>query len=154
MFCITCTNKGVRCLVLNNFFYRHYRQCVDGRTKWRCTNKICAAFVVTNGSVNQILDHQNKHNHDDNSNRYVERHEVRGLCKRKAENQLSERPFKIIRLELNSIENSTLLHQDVSTIRRAIYRTKRKSLPPNPRSRVDAFSSITIYGDSCTYDKN
>jgi len=48
--------------------------------------------------------------------------EVRNGCKRKASNDIHERPRKIIRKEMSPIENNEVIgSNDVSLIRKSIY---------------------------------
>lgn len=64
-------------------------------------------------------------------------------CKRKAINDISERPQKIILNEIQSNNSgSTFTVNDVSAIRQSIYRARKNSFSINPSSLNELHSTI------------
>jgi fructose-1,6-bisphosphatase len=57
--------------------------------------------------------------------------------KRKANSDVSEQPSKIIRSELQKVEENHLTENDLKSLSMAIYRERRKRHPTLPKSRED-----------------
>lgn len=150
----TSTNRGKRCLVLDNFLFREYHIYVDGNIKWRCTNKNCSAKVVTSATGDQILEVSGVHNHEQCSDRKIQCHEIRAQCKKKTEEEVIQRPATVVRSALASMENSQVLQQDILAIKQGIHRTKRKTLPPNPGSRDEALQQLSVYPNVTNRNEN
>lgn len=95
----------------------------------RCTKKVlkCKAKVYTMGPELTISRSEAVHNHQEESSK-INKKMVSESCKRKAEEDISEKPSKIIRTVLaeNLPDTSTT---DVSNIRKNIYHCRRKILP-------------------------
>ena len=90
------TNRGKRSIICDWFWYR-----VDGILKsyvvsWRCFVKDCKGRIRTDRSVQTVLMQKNKHSHEPDE-RKNERHQLRATAKRKATDDITQRPSKIIR---------------------------------------------------------
>ena len=74
----------------------------------------------------------------------IQMQEVRNECKRKASNDIREKPRKIIRKEISSIENNEVIgSNDVSLIRKSMYYRHRKLLPTLPKSLEDTLNFVS-----------
>jgi len=106
----------------------------SGDISWRCTIRQCTSTIQTNSKISNILtENENiSHSHNTVENRDIQRQIVRNNCKRKATECISERPNKIIRRELMAVETTELLHNDVSSIRKSMYRERREIIPAAP----------------------
>ncbi|XP_050546551.1 uncharacterized protein LOC126908469 [Daktulosphaira vitifoliae] len=62
------------------------------------------------------------------------RQKLAGACKRKAVDDICQRPQKIILGEIQTLSNNNFTTTDVSCIRQTIYRTRRQFFPTNPES--------------------
>ena len=62
--------------------------------------------------------------------------------KRKANSDVSERPSKIIRSELQKVEENNLTENDLKSLSMAISREKRKRHPTLPKSREDVHTAL------------
>ena len=69
--------------------------------------------------------------------------QLRQSCKRKAEDDLTERPRKIIVTEGQSMETDGLNQRDIDNVRKAMWRQRRKHQPKLPISRMDALRAIS-----------
>ena len=96
----TVTNRGVQCIVWNNFKYRRQRVMTTGNISWRCTVKNCVATLQTNSDANEIVFIRDEHKHERESEQCIENHIIRNSCKRTAAEDLTTQPRKIIRKEL------------------------------------------------------
>jgi hypothetical protein len=144
----TVTNRNTECVIYRNYKYSRKRSLADGKISWVCTNKNCNGQIKTNSAVSEITE-QTGHNHNEMSDRKVQSVTVRGNCKRKATEDISSRPSKIIRQELVSIENVTgmnntqsMVSNDLVNIRLAMYRERRKCLPTIPKNIGEVFQQL------------
>ena len=69
-----------------------------------------------------------EHNHDMNE-REIESKQLRVMAKRKASDDISARPSKIIRQELQKLDESNLQTKDFKNVALAVYRERRRELP-------------------------
>jgi hypothetical protein len=60
---------------------------------------------------------------------YLVRQRVRQACKRKAEDEPSERPSKLIIKEIDKVGVNELVTQDITSVRQAMYKQRRKIQP-------------------------
>jgi hypothetical protein len=74
--------------------------------------------------------------------RMLERKLVRLTVKRKANRDVSERPSKSIRSELQKVEENNLTENDLKSLSMAIYRERRKRHPTLPKSREDVHTAL------------
>ena len=74
--------------------------------------------------------------------RKLERNQVRLSVKRKANSDVSERPSKSIRSELQKVEENNLTENDLKSLSMAIYRERRKRHPTLPKSREDVHTAL------------
>jgi len=85
-------------------------------------------------------------------NRDIQQQIVRNNCKRKATECISERPNKIIRRELMAVKTTELLHNDISSIRKSMYRERRKIIPEAPTLLFELIQQLKI--NSVTTHRN
>ena len=138
------SNKGEKCLLLDNFKYRKFRVSNSGNVVWRCYIKNCTSTVTTCSQIKSILKTNNTHKHEQMDAVKIQIQEVRNKCKRKASNDIHERPRKIIRKEILSIENNEVIgSNDVSLIRKSMYNERRKLLPTLPKNLEDALNFVS-----------
>jgi len=142
--------KGASSL-LDDFKYRKFRVNISGNVVWRCYIKNCTSTVTTCSQLKNILKINNTHKHEQVETVKIQIQEVRNVCKRKACNDIHERPRKIIRKEVSSIENNEVIgSNDVNLIRKSIYNERRKLLPTLPKSLEDALNFVSN-SDILTY---
>jgi hypothetical protein len=77
------------------------RRLQSGETHWRCVNKFCRAKLHVN-SDNKITKSDLEHSHDVKVET-LNRHKISNSVKRKAEDDISTRPSKLIHQELKGI---------------------------------------------------
>jgi len=121
--------KGKVLLVLKNYtFYKD--RITQAGVKWRCTLKSCTSklFVIEDETV--LLKSVIAHKHSPRKN--LTKITISNNLKRKAVNDISKRPLKLIREEVQSNVVDVTLN-NVNSIRRSIYRTRKKTLPPLPK---------------------
>ena len=104
---------------------------------WRYSKKTCSARVIMDIANAAVLEIKFDHNHDGFSKQQNARQIFAGRCKRRATENLSGRPSKIIKQELASTLNSStaLNYQDLHCLRQRFDRKRRKALPALPKNR-------------------
>jgi len=98
--------------------------------------------MTTDAETSCIIHMKNVHNHEADD-RKLERQELRMNAKRKATEDPTARPSKIIRKELTSIDENFLHQDDLKNVSKAIYRERRKGHPTLPKSREDLHTTIS-----------
>ncbi|KAF0723562.1 Uncharacterized protein FWK35_00028038 [Aphis craccivora] len=113
---------------------------LSDRLLWRCTVKSCTSSVCSDESVTILLTFNLHHNHKKSAN--INKQIVVNSLKRKAMYQITTRPLKLIRNEMqSSVVGLTL--KDVNSIKRSVYRSRRKTLPPLPKNLPEVHSALT-----------
>ena len=120
------TNRGERSIICDGFRYR-----VDGILKsdvvsWRCSVKDCKARIRTDSSAQTVLMQKNQHSHEPDE-RKNERHQLRATSKRKATDDITKRPSKIIRRALQDQQEVQLQPNDLKSVAKAVYRRRNIS---------------------------
>ena len=97
---LTGTNKGAKSLICDG--YRVDKVLKSNEISWRCTANSCTARVRTDENGSMIVQQKNTHNHDANDPEN-ECHVLRFRAKRKVDDDIPQRPSKIIRGELQTM---------------------------------------------------
>lgn len=119
----------------NNKFSKVNRQLASGEVKWRCIKKTCTSYILTlgDGSARCLSKYNLEHNHEAISSSELQRQEVSGIVKRKAVEDICERPSKILHSVIKN-KNEHLKSGDVKCIKKNLYHARRKLLPAIPTS--------------------
>ena len=128
----------------DGFKFRRDKDFNNSRV-WRCIEKGCGSRCKTDLDELMILGGRFEHNHVEPDTRKLERQKVRQNCKRKAAEEPSERPSKLIVSEIEKNEVNELLPQDIKSVRQAIYRQRRKTQPKLPKSREETIQTLKEY---------
>lgn len=148
--------KNNKLLVVDKFKFFKKHVSKANVVRWKCVRTSCKAIIYTTGETLDIF-HSEKncfeHNHLQETN--LNREEVRNSCKRKAVEQLNEKPSKIIRKEVSNfpMENN-LTTKDISLIRRSIYRSKSKVFPTLPKDRLQTQQVLEGLGLKTNREEN
>lgn len=139
--------RGGDLLVLNKFTYFKEKELKSGEIFWRCNKRHlkCEAKVFTLGPELTISRSNLVHNHEPNEQK-LNRKVISSLCKRKAEEDIAERPSKIVRTVLSENLPETITTNDVNLIRKNMYYCRRKIFPgPLPNNISDVHATIDAY---------
>lgn len=139
------SEKGKQLLVINNFKFCVAEKLKSGQCRWRCVNKKskCSAKVYTSDNDFTIITkHDLQHNHVEAEN--IQRQALNNSVKRKAVDNLVERPSKIICEELRrSTFASEIVSEDLERIRKNMWYARRCVLPPLPKTQADVFDKLS-----------
>ena len=114
------TNKGHKSILCEGFRYRLDVETKSGDLSRRCSAKGWKARVRTDAGPSLVIQQKNDHNHDPDD-RGNERHVLRVNAKRKAVDDLSARPSKVIKSELQTMNEKSLEPKDLKCVAKAVY---------------------------------
>ena len=133
-FVLTETEKGAPCIVIKDHRYRKKIVLKSGDIRWCCTVKNCKAMCLSDMKKTKILSIKDVHNHEGYNKQTLDGKVMRATCKRKAVDAMSTQPKKIVRTHLRENSNCDVDVSDVNNTKQAMYRARRKVLPPLPKS--------------------
>ena len=87
--------------------------------------KDCKARIRTDSSAQTVLMQKNQHSHEPDE-RTNERHQLRATANRKATDDITQRPSKIIRRALQDQQEEQLQLNDLKSVAKAVYRRRRR----------------------------
>ena len=153
------TQSGRPSLMHEEYRFRVGSTSKDGVTRWRCCTKTCPAKVFTsNGDVVNCI---GDHSHDPPRNTGAV--QLRQACKRKASEDLTSKPSKLIKTEHYndaSLQGTCIMAEDYGRIRQAIYRERRKKYPCLPKTLSETFLKVesatfrTVSGENFVIDND
>lgn len=125
---IILSERGKELANVGEFKYRFIGVRNKGELlKWRCTKNDCTATIYSGQEKNIVLQSNGQHNHEGNSLNKIQRQVLRENCKRRAEESISMQPLKLIRHELlHNTELTSIVHNDLKTVRKAMYDDEEK----------------------------
>jgi len=137
------SEKGKKLLVVNSYKFRFHKNLAEEKQRWACTDRKCKAFLKTD-CRGVIIDDEHAHNHQHEplSENILARQRISNSVKRKAEEDPTERPQKLIRIELDSSALELLDASDLGNVRHNIYRARRKLSPPLPKTLEELHNAI------------
>ena len=138
------TNRGNPGIIVDGFKFKKDKFFKNSKL-WRCVEKSCKSNCKTDLDELLILGGRLEHDHDEPERRTIERQKVRHACKRKAEDEPSERPSKLIIKEIEKVGTDELVSQDITSVRQAMYRQRRKTQPKLPTSRMETIEMLKEY---------
>ena len=134
------SERGKKLIILDKFSFRKDKETKLGVT-YRCTNRKCVASITVDKSEEVILERRGAHNHAEVENIGVKK--IQNSIKRKATEDISERPSKILNAGLRDIPlDVNVTTKDILNIRQSLYRTRRGILPVLPRSRREVHDAL------------
>uniref|UniRef100_A0A2S2QZF7 Uncharacterized protein n=1 Tax=Sipha flava TaxID=143950 RepID=A0A2S2QZF7_9HEMI len=141
------SEKGKIIIICDGFKFGFQKNLANDIKRWTCTKKTCSAYLKTN-QRNEIQFENSKLTHDcaKDSEQKINRQILSNDLKRKALEQLSERPAKLFNDKMKKFNVSTLTNSDVTYIknmnhsRNSIY----PKLPQNVNEVHRILSSIEV----------
>lgn len=122
------SERGNTLLVNENFKYYKSKLLRTGETKWRCAVRSCSAKIYSkdNNINKRELRKVGEHNHSVDMKK-LQRQIISAEAKRKAIEDINEKPSKLFNGILQNIETSkTLTKNDVVCIKKNAYRARKK----------------------------
>lgn len=136
-----CGEKGKTLILFEGFKFRFHLKLKGEINRWACCKKNCKSFLKLN-EKNEILEKNLNHNHEKDSAKIQNRQILSNKLKRKAVEDISIRPSKILNRELQKNDVDTLTVQDMTRIRKNISHARRQEFPPLPRQLIDVHDAL------------
>lgn len=143
---IIVSERGKQLLAINNYKYGFQKSLKSGEKRWTCTNRKCKSFVLTlreGGSNVTITKHIQEHSHEASVG-CLNRQIVSSACKRRAVEDLSEKPAKIIRRVFQENLPSTVTTSDVARFKRNMSNARRKMQRKNIEETFHFLDEVNI----------
>lgn len=137
------SERGKKVLIVESAKFTKDKVLKSGEIYWRCAIRSCKAKVFTMGAEDLISRCDLQHDHPKDIKK-LNRQIISNSVKRKATEELSERPSKIIHsvLKKHSEQISTLSVRDMYYIRNNLYNNRRKHQPPLPKTTEDVIDTL------------
>lgn len=137
------SEKGKLLILYQGYkFYKAY-EGIQGNS-WRCVQKKCPAKLLLNDCNSTILKENTTHNHEKSQN--LGREIVSNSLKRKAADDLMQKPRKVVVKEIEMEEtrkySDNFTAKDVKCLTLNLYRAKRKRLPRLPKSQQEVHEAL------------
>jgi hypothetical protein len=139
---IVLSERSKELIIYQNYKFS-YKELTKKGHKWRCAHKSCNSKLYVNEGKTTILFEEIRHEHHPPNN--LECQIISNQVKRKAMDDLTEKPLKIISKKISNHLTNNLKTDDISNIRQNLYRARRKNtpiLPTNLRETQEALLSI------------
>lgn len=127
--------------LVENFWFSFHKKLAGDVERWKCTTRGCKSYFKRN-SIGEMFDEHLEHNHLHLDDNVIRRREISRNLKRKAQENLHEKPAKLLRTQLESNDLNVLTTQDVNAIRKSVYYVRSKSIPKLPKSTEEAQDSL------------
>ncbi|XP_072377754.1 uncharacterized protein [Diabrotica undecimpunctata] len=150
----SATKRDAPLLFVNNYKFNFSEKLKSGESRWRCRTKGCNAAVYTIGD-DIVISRQNlNHSHDSLEANCIQQQFVRVAAKRKAAEDISTQPRKILHLVLSEEENTNLTIMNLKSVKRSIYNVRRKLLPVLPKTLEEVLESLEKLEDPIITSRN
>jgi len=148
------SEKGKLIFIVDKFKFSFHKLLQNGQHRYKCTKRGCTANLKVLENEDIVWTSCNlEHNHDADEENKIERQIISNNLKRKATENLCERPSKLLHSYLRENNTNAITTKDVTYIKHNIFQA-RASLRPNlPRSRQEVHDILKDM-DVKTYEGN
>ncbi|XP_015379996.1 PREDICTED: uncharacterized protein LOC107173816 [Diuraphis noxia] len=134
------SNREKAVIIFQNYFYTERKTLKSCEIIFMCQKKNCYASIKIDEHRRTVLEIRGEHTHIKLTDSEIENHEIKNTIKRKATEEISMRPNKIIRKVISDTDHVTV--NDISNYRQNIYGKRREVLPVLPKSYDEAISQL------------
>ena len=135
------SEKGKELILIDRFKFRFHKNLTNDLQRWVCTTKTCTAYIRRDSS-GKITEDKAVHNHEPNTEHKLARERISNGVKRKAISEISDRPQKLLRKELDASALELLTEEDRTCIHQNLYRAWRSVYPALPRSLQELHEAL------------
>ena len=135
------SEKGRTLRVVDNFKFRFHKRLGEDMERWACTTKSCSAYMKI-GPDGSVIFQKLEHNHPAVADRILTRQSVSNSVKRKAVENMNERPKKMICAEMTAEASNILKEWDMDLMRRTVHRARASERPPLPKTLEDLHAAL------------
>ena len=132
---------AINAFIYNNFTYWKVNVLKNCDVVYRCSSeKTCKVGIVTDKDGLGVIKIRNEHNHE-SSEKKAEVKQMR-VRVRKQSGDMTARPSKVIRQELQTTDEKTLEPKDLKNVALSLYRERRRNQPKLPKSLEEVFAAF------------
>jgi tRNA uridine 5-carbamoylmethylation protein Kti12 len=107
------SEKGKKIIIKDGLKFRFHKMLRNDVQRWKCYLNTCKCFLKLSCTLD-IIEKCNVHNHQTCDEKVLNRQKLSNSVKKKAQDDISTRPSKIIRSEL---KNSDILSIDTNDLK-------------------------------------
>lgn len=107
-------------IVVEGYKFNFHKTLKDGIQRWKCTTNSCKSFFKLD-DTNKMIGNVSDHNHNKLDDKVFNRQTISNRLKRKAVDDISAKPSKLIREELRKGDVDSLTADDMTCIRHNIH---------------------------------
>lgn len=138
------STRGHEAIVVEGYKYTYNRTTLSGDIAWRCTNRECGFLIFTDSTATTLVNYNSdnigkSHTHAPLTTKVIEKLIVMNRCKKKCIEEIDMQP-RYITAEV--LQATHLSAQDLSSLKNAIYRERRKHLAAGLVSYLSFFSVL------------
>ena len=139
------SEKGKELRIVGGFKFRFQKRLVHAAQKWVCCDKLCSAYLKLDAR-NDVFESRLVHNHNAKDANRLQVEKVCNAAKRRAVEDLCERPSKILHRELqNNPVVTNLSSADVTRIRNNVYHARSSERPELPKTLSALHAALDVY---------
>lgn len=149
------SEKGKSLIVISGYKFRFHKNLAKNVQRWACSKKSCKCFIKVDEFQNILPDVSGlTHNHEGEEEKAILKQKLNNTLKRKAVDDISSRPSKIIHSELRQHSSSQLTIQDVNLIRKNINHARLSIFPKLPKTISDFHDALDSMSVKTNNDEN
>lgn len=144
------SEKGNYLRIIESYKYRFHKRLRDGVQRWTCVKNSCKCYVKFRPDNSVLEAHTTGHNHVPDSESDLLRQKLSNAVKRKAVENMSEKPSKLVRREMVAEKYTGMSAGDLAKIRKNIYEARASVRPPLPKTLDELHGALHDYDHMIT----
>jgi len=138
------SEKNKKIVIIEGFKFRFQKLLRNDVQRWCCCLKSCKCFFKCENNFN-IIEQSTEHNHPKPEQKLLNRQNISNSLKRKAIDDISSKPSKLLQVELKKNDVETIITSDVALIKRNIRYARTSVHPKLPKSLSELHDSLCMY---------
>ncbi|KAF0704478.1 FLYWCH-type domain-containing protein, partial [Aphis craccivora] len=123
---VILSEKNKTLFNIDGYKFRYHKTLKNDVQRWSCCKKTCKSYIKLNNE-NEIIERVNDHNHIKDSVEVFNRQQLSNNLKRKAVEELYDKPSKLIHGALSK-DIPTLTTYDLTLIRNNIHHARSSTI--------------------------
>lgn len=137
--------RGKELFFISGYKFNFQKNLANDIKRWTCTDKKCKCFLKTDLN-DEIIESHLDHTHPASNFKDIERQHISNTLKRKAVDNVCDRPLKILHQYLVSNNVETIDSRDLQKIRRNMSNARTRELPKLPEDFEELHAALSDYG--------
>ena len=149
---VILSEKNKTLFNIDGYKFRYHKTLKNDVQRWSCCKKTCKSYIKLNNE-NEIIERANDHNHIKDSVEVFNRQQLSNNLKRKAVEELYDKPSKLIHGALSK-DIPTLTTYDLTLIRNNIHHARSSTIPKLPDNLPDLHNVLLNENIQTNRDEN